>query len=43
MSVKYQDKIDAFMAGVLAKDAHEPVFIQAVQESCRSDYPLYGR
>jgi glutamate dehydrogenase (NADP+) len=32
MSVKYQDKIDAFMANVLAKDAHEPVFIQAVQE-----------
>ena len=32
MSVKYQDKIDAFMSKVLAKDAHEPVFVQAVQE-----------
>ena len=32
MSLKYQDKIDAFMSKVLAKDAHEPVFVQAVQE-----------
>ncbi|MAZ55306.1 MAG: NADP-specific glutamate dehydrogenase [Flavobacteriales bacterium] len=32
MSLRYQDKIDAFMSKVLAKDAHEPVFVQAVQE-----------
>ena len=40
MSVKYQDKIDAFMAGVLAKDAHEPVFIQAVQEVAEAIIPF---
>ena len=40
MSVKYKDKIDAFMAGVLAKDAHEPVFIQAVQEVAEAIIPF---
>ena len=40
MSVKYQDKIDAFMAGVLAKDSHEPVFIQAVQEVAEAIIPF---
>ena len=40
MSVKYQDKIDAFMARVLAKDAHEPVFIQAVQEVAEAIIPF---
>ena len=40
MSVKYQDKIDAFMAGVLAKDAHEPIFIQAVQEVAEAIIPF---
>ena len=40
MSVKYQDKIDAFMTGVLAKDAHEPVFIQAVQEVAEAIIPF---
>ena len=40
MSVKYQDKIDAFMAGVLAKDAHEPVFIQAVKEVAEAIIPF---
>ncbi len=39
MSLKYQDKIDAFMANVLAKDAHEPVFIQAVQEVAEAVIP----
>jgi len=39
MSLKYQDKIDAFMASVLAKDAHEPVFIQAVQEVAEAVIP----
>ncbi len=40
MSLKYQDKIDAFMANVLAKDAHEPVFIQAVQEVAEAVIPF---
>ncbi len=40
MSVKYLDKIDAFMAGVLAKDAHEPVFIQAVREVAETIIPF---
>tara|TARA_B100000886_G_scaffold338853_1_gene302694 strand:- start:5219 stop:6568 length:1350 start_codon:yes stop_codon:yes gene_type:complete len=40
MSLKYQDKIDAFMASVLAKDAHEPVFIQAVQEVAEAVIPF---
>jgi glutamate dehydrogenase (NADP+) len=40
MSVKYQDKIDAFMAGVLVKDAHEPVFIQAVKEVAEAIIPF---
>ena len=40
MSLKYKDKIDAFMAKVLAKDAHEPVFIQAVLEVSESIIPF---
>lgn len=40
MSEKYQGKIDAFMAEVLAKDAHEPVFIQAVQEVAEAIIPF---
>ena len=40
MSLNYQDKIDAFMAKVLAKDAHEPVFIQAVQEVAEAVIPF---
>ena len=32
MSSKYQNQIDAFMTEVKSKDAHEPEFIQAVQE-----------
>ena len=40
MSLKNQDKIDAFMANVLAKDAHEPVFIQAVQEVAEAVIPF---
>ena len=40
MSLKYKDKIDAFMAKVLAKDAHEPVFIQAVREVAEAIIPF---
>jgi len=40
MSVKYQDKIDAFMANVIAKDAHETVFIQAVKEVAEAIIPF---
>ena len=40
MSTKYQEKIDAFMAEVIAKDAHEPVFIQAVQEVAEAIIPF---
>jgi len=40
MSVKYQDQIDAFMANVIAKDAHETVFIQAVQEVAEAIIPF---
>ena len=40
MSEKYQGKINAFMAEVLAKDAHEPVFIQAVQEVAEAIIPF---
>ena len=40
MSVNYKDKIDAFMAGVLAKDVHEPVFIQAVREVAEAIIPF---
>ena len=40
MSVKHQDKIDAFMQNVLAKDGHEPVFIQAVQEVAEAIIPF---
>ena len=40
MSVKHQDKIDAFMQTVLAKDGHEPVFIQAVQEVAEAIIPF---
>ena len=34
MSENYQDKIDAFMAEVLAKDAHEPCFYSSSSRSC---------
>ena len=40
MSFKYKDKIDTFMAKVLAKDAHEPVFIQAVREVAEAIIPF---
>lgn len=40
MSTKYQEKIDAFMADIIAKDAHEPVFIQAVQEVAEAIIPF---
>ncbi len=40
MSTKYQEKIDAFMAEITAKDAHEPVFIQAVQEVAEAIIPF---
>tara|TARA_B100001741_G_C16555117_1_gene602121 strand:- start:14850 stop:16199 length:1350 start_codon:yes stop_codon:yes gene_type:complete len=40
MSLKYRDKIDAFMSKILAKDAHEPVFIQAVQEVADAIIPF---
>ncbi len=40
MSTKYQEKIDVFMADVIAKDAHEPVFIQAVQEVAEAIIPF---
>jgi len=40
MSKKYQEKIDAFMASVATKDAHEQVFIQAVQEVAEAIIPF---
>lgn len=40
MSTKYQEKIDAFMAEITAKDVHEPVFIQAVQEVAEAIIPF---
>tara|TARA_Y100001978_G_scaffold175561_1_gene167864 strand:- start:1852 stop:3201 length:1350 start_codon:yes stop_codon:yes gene_type:complete len=40
MSLKYRDKIDAFMSKILAKDAHEPFFIQAVQEVADAIIPF---
>ena len=40
MSTNYQEKIDAFMADIIAKDAHEPVFIQAVQEVAEAIIPF---
>ena len=40
MSKKYQEKIDAFMSKVVAKDAHETVFIQAVQEVAEAVIPF---
>ena len=40
MSSKYQDQIDAFMTEVKSKDAHEPEFIQAVQEVAEAIIPF---
>jgi glutamate dehydrogenase (NADP+) len=40
MSNKYQNQIDAFMAQVQSKDAHEPEFIQAVQEVAEAIIPF---
>ena len=39
MSENYQSKIDAFMSEVLAKNANEPFFIQAVQEVAEAIIP----
>ena len=39
MSENYQSKIDAFMSEVLAKDANEPFFIQAVHEVAEAIIP----
>ena len=40
MSSKYQNQIDAFMTEVKSKDAHEPEFIQAVQEVAEAIIPF---
>lgn len=40
MSNKYQNQIDAFMTQVKSKDAHEPEFIQAVQEVAEAIIPF---
>ena len=40
MSSKYQNQIDAFMTEVKLKDAHEPEFIQAVQEVAEAIIPF---
>lgn len=40
MSSKYQNQIDAFMTQVKSKDAHEPEFIQAVQEVAEAIIPF---
>tara|TARA_B100000683_G_scaffold43950_1_gene39633 strand:+ start:7387 stop:8733 length:1347 start_codon:yes stop_codon:yes gene_type:complete len=40
MSSKYQNKIDAFINKVKLKDAHEPEFIQAVQEVAEAIIPF---
>ena len=40
MSSKYQNQIDAFMTKVNSKDAHEPEFIQAVQEVAEAIIPF---
>ncbi len=42
MSENYQSKIDAFMSEVLAKNANEPFFIQAVQEVAEAIIPYIG-
>ena len=42
MSNKYQNQIDAFMTQVKSKDAHEPEFIQAVQEVAEAIIPFIG-
>lgn len=39
---KYQNQIDAFMTQVMSKDAHEPEFIQAVQEVAEAIIPFMG-
>ena len=39
MSNKYQNQIEAFMTQVKSKDAHEPEFIQAVQEVAEAIIP----
>ena len=49
MSQSHQAQIDAFMAQVAAQNAHEPEFIQAVQEVAEtvipfiSDHPQYAK
>ena len=49
MSLSHQAQIDAFMAQVAAQNAHEPEFIQAVQEVAEtvipfiSDHPQYAK
>jgi glutamate dehydrogenase (NADP+) len=40
MSNKYQNQIEAFMTQVKSKDAHEPEFIQAVQEVAEAIIPF---
>ena len=40
MSKRHQELIDAFMAKVMLKDAHEPEFIQAVQEVAEAIIPF---
>lgn len=40
MSTKYQEKIDAFMATVSSKDAHQVVFLQAVHEVAEAIIPF---
>lgn len=40
MSSKYQNQIDAFITEVKLKDAHEPEFIQAVQEIAEAVIPF---
>ena len=43
MSSKYQNQIDAFMTKVKLKDAHEPEFIQAVQEVAEAIIPFMNQ
>ena len=40
MSSKYQNQIDAFINEIKLKDAHEPEFIQAVQEVAEAIIPF---
>ena len=40
MSNKYHNQIEAFMTQVKSKDAHEPEFIQAVQEVAEAIIPF---